>query len=46
MGKLLQPDTRALSEYSLKAGDMVYVTAGVRGQPPADSTDGTPVVVV
>jgi Ubiquitin family len=28
MGKLLQPDTRGLHEYSLKAGDMVYVTAG------------------
>lgn len=31
MGKLLQPDTRDLKEYNLKAGDMVYVTAGVRG---------------
>jgi hypothetical protein len=35
MGKLLQPDTRPLQEYSLKAGDMVYVTAGVRGHDPS-----------
>jgi hypothetical protein len=34
MGRLLQPDTRALSEYNLKAGDTVYVTPGVRSQPP------------
>ncbi len=31
-GRQLQPDTRALSEYALKPGDMVYVTAGLRGQ--------------
>jgi ubiquitin-large subunit ribosomal protein L40e len=30
-GKLLHPDSRHLSEYNLKPGDMVYVTAGVRG---------------
>jgi hypothetical protein len=26
--RIVQPDTRALSDYNLKAGDMVYVTAG------------------
>lgn len=38
MGKLLQPDSRAVAEYNLKPGDMVYVTAGVRGPPPLDAT--------
>jgi len=31
-GALLQPDSRALSEFNLKAGDCVYVTAGKRGE--------------
>jgi hypothetical protein len=42
MGRLLQPDTRQLSEYNLKAGDMVYVTAGVRG--PTSFSFGEPLV--
>ena len=32
LGTLLQPDTRLLSEFNLKAGDCVYVTAGKRGE--------------
>lgn len=31
-GRLLQPDTRMLSDYNLKAGDCVYVTAGKRSE--------------
>jgi hypothetical protein len=31
LGQLMQPDTRSLKDYNLKAGDIVYVVEGYRG---------------